>query len=126
MEPSGGMFGPMTQEWRLQELMRVRDITQEQKSAMRKAFSKADHEFRREAGEYFDLTTRKNKGETIDDALYQNATNQTQEAYAKARATALKTAVETLTPEQRRGYEDGTDEAAVEDSDVFRNGGWWW
>lgn len=125
-EPSGMSFGAMSQDGRLREMMRVRDVTDEQKAAMKKAFSKADRTFRREAEVYFDLTAKKAKGETVDDSAYQNVTNLAQEAYAKARATALDAAMNVLTAEQRRGYEDGTDEAAVEDSDVFRNGGWWW
>lgn len=125
IEPMRGWYGPMSQDHRLREIMRVRGVTDEQRAAMRAVFSKAEREFRRNAGEYFDLTAKQAKGEDVDEELMQKAQTKTQESYAKARAAALKGALDALTPEQRRGYEDGTDEAKGEDEE-FRGEGWWW
>jgi len=125
VEPMPGWFGNLTQDGRLRELMRVSGVTDEQKAAMRTAFARAERDFRRQASEYLDMLARQQNGEQIDPEAHQRAYNAAYQTYAKARADAIKKALDALTPEQRTRFEDGTDEAKGDDDD-WRREGWWW
>lgn len=119
-------FGTLTEDWRFRELTRLKGVTDEQKAQIRRALARGDADFRRQAADFFVLADKQVAGEAVDAEAFERQTAETQALFHDVRTRVYEKLLAILTPEQRAGYEDGTDEAKGPDDDEAGMEGWWW
>ncbi|CAG1001873.1 hypothetical protein PHYC_02950 [Phycisphaerales bacterium] len=126
VEATRSWFGSLLDDYRLRELTRLKGVSDEQKARLRRIMTRGDAEFRRSSQEFFDLAAKQQRGEAIDEAVFQKQYADLQAKFSEVRERSLKDALQVLTPEQRKGYEDGTDEAKEDVDEDMRGQDWWW
>lgn len=126
VEATRQWFGSLLDDYRLKEYMRLKGVTDEQKGRIRRIMTRGDAEFRRVSADFFQTAAKQQRGEPIDEEQFQKLYAEQQARFSEIRERSLKEAFDVLTPEQRKGYEDGTDEAKADLDEDMRGEGWWW
>lgn len=119
-------FSTLDQQHQFRELLRLRGVTDEQRTKIRKLLTAGEAEFRRQTSDFFTLTEKQQKGEPVNDEEFQAKYQAAQLQFASVCDKYWKLAFEQLTDAQRRGYTDGTDPATEGEDDREMRGHRWW
>jgi len=119
-------FSTLDQQHQFREILRLRGVTDDQRAKIRKLLTAGEAEFRRQASDFFALTEKQQKGETVNDEEFQAKYQAAQLQFAGVCEKYWKLALEQLTESQRRGYTDGTDPATEGEDDREMRGHRWW
>lgn len=106
-----GWFRPLDDWERIRTLTKLRGISDEQRDRISALAKKSDEEMIKLIRPYVQALREREEGRGPKDDKYEEIQTQAWKDYAKVRAKLWKDSLDVLTPEQRAGYQDGTDPA---------------